>query len=90
MFIEAVALRTGDCTGSVRHYVNAVLGVIGEAMKNNESVVLPDFGKFHVKRIPERHTVRRDTGEVVIIPEHDKVSFTPYCGITAYADKYKD
>ncbi len=88
-FISAVARRLGDCEDNVRRQVNAVLGVIGDAMRRKESVVLDDFGRFFVKRIPQKTFYKNKNGETEVVPEHDKAAFKANRNITSYSEKYR-
>ena len=87
--IEAIASSTGCKLSDVRRLTNALLGTIGDVLKSGETLTLSDFGKFRMKKIPLKRHIRHDTGEKITVPEHTKVSFTPYRNILIYSEKYR-
>lgn len=66
-------------------YVNAVLGAIGDAMAEKETLTIPDFGKFSVRTIPEHEAVNPGTREKVNVPKKDRIVFKAYKRIKAYS-----
>ena len=49
---------------------------IEKALKNNSYIELRDFGTFFVKKIKEKHSARNPkTGELIYVPEKNKVRF---------------
>lgn len=66
-------------------YVNAVLGAIGDAMAEKETLTIPDFGKFSVRTIPEHEAVNPETREKVNVPKKDRIVFKAYKRIKAYS-----
>ena len=49
---------------------------IEKALKNNNYIELRDFGTFFVKKIKEKHSARNPkTGELIYVPEKNKVRF---------------
>ena len=87
--IEAVAFRTDSSFDCVKDIMNAMLGVIGDTMRDSGEIVLSDFGRFHIKNIPARKMVNPETGEALILPKHDKIAFKAYRNITRYSEKYE-
>ena len=65
--------------------VNTVLGAIGDALAEKENVVIPDFGKFSVRTIPEHEGFNPSTHEKMTIPEKERVTFKPYSRIKSYS-----
>lgn len=55
-------------------FLDSLLDVITEALKNGETVDLRGFGKFEVKERAERKT--KLNGSEHIIPAHNVVKFT--------------
>ncbi len=90
-FIEAISLRIGEKHSTTLSYVNAALSIISETVKNGDVVVLDDFGKFYLKKISKKTVKKANSDEQVqvIVPEHTKVSFTPYRNIMIFSDKYR-
>ena len=66
-------------------YVNAVLGAIGDALAEKESVTIPDFGKFSVRTVPEHEAVNPATREKVTVPQKDRIAFKAFRRIKAYS-----
>ena len=65
------------------------MSIISETVKNGDVVVLDDFGKFYLKKISKKTVKKANSDEQVIVPEHTKVSFTPYRNIMIFSDKYR-
>ena len=66
-------------------YVNTVLGTIANALAEKESVVIPDFGKFMVRIVPEHDAVNPGTREPLKVPQKDRIVFKPYKRIKAFS-----
>jgi len=73
---------------TVRKVINTLLGVIGEAMRDKDSVAIQDFGRFFIKQVPKKKSVNAATKEKIIVPEHDKISFKAYHNIVKYSERY--
>ena len=86
--IEQVALQTKSTKSETARILNAILGVMGDAISRNEDVVLSDFGHFSKKRMAERRCTHPSTGELILVPSHDKVSFKPSENLCRYSGKY--
>tara|TARA_B110000467_G_C17805671_1_gene207353 strand:- start:208 stop:489 length:282 start_codon:yes stop_codon:yes gene_type:complete len=51
---------------------------VENALKNGQNVELRNFGTFFVKKIKEKHSARNPkTGELIYVPEKNKVRFRP-------------
>ena len=51
---------------------------IEEALKNGKNVELRGFGAFFIKKIKENYSARNPkTGELIYVPEKNKVRFRP-------------
>ena len=49
---------------------------IKNAVKNNQKVEIRGFGSFFIKKIKEKHSARNPkTGELIYIPEKNKIRF---------------
>ena len=66
-------------------YVNAVLSSISEALADGKEVVIPDFGRFKMKTVPEHQAKHPATGETIVIPEKQRVYFKPFSRILSYS-----
>ena len=65
--------------------VNTVLGAISDAMAENETVVIPDFGRFSVRTIPEHEGFNPQTHEKITIPQKERVVFKAYNRIKSFS-----
>ena len=65
--------------------VNTVLGAISDAMAENETVVIPDFGRFSVRTIPEHEGFNPQTHENMTIPQKERVVFKAYSRIKSFS-----
>jgi len=88
--IEKVAFKTKSTKASTARMLNAILGVVGDAIGNNEDVVLSDFGHFSKKHMPQRKCIHPVTGEYVVVPSHDKIAFKPSDNLCQYSRKYSN
>lgn len=65
--------------------VDTVLGAISDAMAENETVVIPDFGRFSVRTIPEHEGFNPQTHEKMTIPQKERVVFKAYSRIKSFS-----
>ncbi len=86
--IERVALKTKYTKQETARLLNAFLGEMGDAISQNEDIVLADFGHFSKKHLSERRCIHPSTGKQIIIPSHDKVSFKSSDNICNFSNKY--
>lgn len=66
-------LRTEDAEA----FISQITEVINEGLINDRQVKIKGFGTFKLQTVKERSSINVNTGERVIIGEHDKVTFTP-------------
>lgn len=59
------------------HFVQMIVEVINEGLISDRQVKIKGFGTFKLQVVKERTSVNVNTGERVVIGEHDKVTFTP-------------
>ncbi|MBQ0072836.1 MAG: HU family DNA-binding protein [Prevotella sp.] len=59
------------------HFIQMFVEVINEGLVNDRLVKIKGFGTFKLQSMKERTSVNVNTGERVVIGEHDKVTFTP-------------
>lgn len=57
--------------------VNVVIDTIGEILQRGDDLVIPNFGSFKVQDVKARKGRNIQTGEIIKIPAHKKVKFTP-------------
>ena len=65
----------GLTKADAKTYVDAVFAAIGDAATKGEEISLNGFGKFSVKRVPEREGRNPATGEPMTIKAATKISF---------------
>jgi len=82
-FISAVAEKAGMSKADATKAVDAVIDVIGSAMKKGEEVRLVGFGTFSVKDTPARTGRNPRTGEEIKIPAGKAVKFKPGAQLSA-------
>ena len=82
--IKRISERKSISIKEATRYVNAVLGAIGDALAEGDQVVIPDFGRFKVKTIPE-HQGTIPNGKKIVIPEKQRVTFKPFTRILSYS-----
>lgn len=58
-------------------FIQMMVETINEGLFRDRQVKIKGFGTFKLQTVKERTSVNVNTGEKVIIGEHDKVSFTP-------------
>lgn len=87
-FIECVSMRSNIDFNTVRKVLNASFGVIGETLRDKNPVVIQDFGRFFIKRVPSKKSINPATKEKITVPEHDKISFKAYHNIVKYSERY--
>lgn len=74
--IDAVAAGTGGSKTAASDVVNAVLGIITQALADGGSVQLVGFGSFSVGRRAARTGRNPSTGSEIHIPAAKTVKFT--------------
>ena len=75
--IEAVMVESGLGKVEARKAVDALVGVVTQALREEEKVVLSGLGVFSVQHRPERTGRNPRTGAVVKIPPKRVVKFRP-------------
>lgn len=83
--IDKVAEKTGKKKKDIAEIINHTLGVIGDAMKEEEPVQLIGFGTFTVKERAERTCRNPKTGEMMVSPAKKTVSFKASRGIYEFS-----
>ena len=75
--VEAVMIESGLGKVEARKAVDALTGVVVQALREEEKVVLSGLGVFSVQHRPERTGRNPRTGAVVKIPPKRVVKFRP-------------
>lgn len=87
-FIKEFAKKAGVTNKVANEQLDIMLGIISDVVSKEEQVVIPDFGKFEVKTVPERKGINPRTRQTIVIPEHKKVVFKAYNNFNVYSLKY--
>ena len=85
--IQCVAEKTAMPQNQVKKCLDAVLGTVGDELRNGREVVLPDFGKFLSIRTSARRN-RLPDGRWTIVPVKERVRFKAFTNIRSYSVKY--
>lgn len=75
--IASIAEREGITKVMATAMYEATVGAMVEALKNGDSLSLPELGKFVIKNRAERVARNPKTGEEVICPAKKAVGFKP-------------
>jgi|GEM_PF-6332075 DNA-binding protein HU len=86
--IKNVTHQTNNPPQVVREILNYILADIAEELKNQGNCILPDFGQFKIKHIPARRAKLPNSEETIIVPCHNKVSFTSAKNMFNYKQRY--
>jgi len=58
-------------------FMQMIVEVINDGLLQDRQVKIKGFGTFKLQAVKERSSVNVNTGEKVVIAEHDKISFVP-------------
>lgn len=87
--IDRVAARTEGTKAEAAKYLNAILGTIADNLTEGDGeLVLPDFGRFSVKKIAERQGFNPQTKEKITIEAHEKIAFKASDNMNIYSRKH--
>ena len=67
-FIAELAQRMGYSADDTQKYVNSVVEAMGDHFQEGDSVLIPTFGTFEVKKKLERVMVNPSTGLRMLVP----------------------
>lgn len=76
-FISALARRTKRKNADTEAMLTTVINAMGERFQEGDSVQLPNFGMFEVKKKLERIMVNPSTGQRMLIPPKLVLAFKP-------------
>ena len=75
-FIAELAQRMGYSAEDTQKYVNSVVEAMGDHFQEGDSVLIPTFGTFEVKKM-ERVMVNPSTGLRMLVPPKLVLNFKP-------------
>ena len=79
-FITALATRTGHSFEETQRMVDSLVETMGDRFQEDDSVVVPNFGTFEVKKKLERIMVNPSTGQRMLVPPKLVLNFKPNVG----------
>ena len=79
-YISELANRTGYSPEETQRMVNLIIEAMGDHFQEDDSVLVPNFGTFEVKKKLERIMVNPSTGQRMLIPPKLVLNFKPNSG----------
>ena len=79
-FIAELAGRTGYSVEDAQQMVDIVIETMGDHFLEDDSVLIPNFGTFEVKKKMERIMVNPSTGQRMLVPPKLVLNFKPNVG----------
>ena len=76
-FIAGLANKTGYSTEDTQQMVDFVIETMGDHFLEDDSVLIPNFGTFEVKKKMERIMVNPSTGQRMLVPPKLVLTFKP-------------
>ena len=76
-FISELAEKTGYSSDDTQKMVNTIVNALGDHFQENDSVLIPTFGTFEVKKKLERVMVNPSTGQRMLVPPKLVLGFKP-------------
>ena len=76
-FITELAQRLNYTAEDTQKYVNSVVEAMGDHFQEDDSVLIPTFGTFEVKKKMERVMVNPSTGQRMLVPPKLVLNFKP-------------
>ena len=76
-FIAELAQRTGYSADEAQKFVNTVVDAMGDRLQDDNSVVIPTFGTFEVKKKLERVVINPSSKQRMLVPPKMVLSFKP-------------
>jgi DNA-binding protein HU-beta/integration host factor subunit alpha len=79
-FIAELSQRTGYTVDDSQKMVNSVIESMGDHFLDDDTVLVPTFGTFEVKKKMERVMVNPSTGQRMLVPPKLVLNFKPNVG----------
>ncbi len=73
--VKRLSQKTGLTLAQSNDFLNSVLDIMSETLKEREDVFLRGFGSFMIKDRKERRTMSLNTREMITIPGKKVVKF---------------
>ena len=75
-----LANKTGYSTEDTQQMVDLLIETMGDYFLEGDSVLIPNFGTFEVKKKMERIMVNPSTGQRMLVPPKLVLNFKPNVG----------
>ena len=76
-FITELAERTGYSAEDTQRMVDLVIETMSDHFQDDDSVQIPSFGTFEVKKKMERIMINPSTGQRMLVPPKLVLNFKP-------------
>lgn len=78
---KAIANHVGSSEKETAAFLNALITQIQNGLKEDRQVRITGLGTFRLQEVSPRKSVDVTTGEAIVIPGYNKVSFLPEIGV---------
>lgn len=85
-FISALSLQTGMSADLTQKMLQQTVGLMADSFVDGDTVQIPNFGTFEVKKKLERIMVNPTTGQRMLVPPKLVLNFKPN---SAWKDQIK-
>ena len=79
-FISTLAERLGYSADETQQLVDIVTQTMGDRFQDDDSVIIPNFGTFEVRKKMERIMVNPSTDQRMLVPPKLVLNFKPNVG----------
>ena len=79
--ISELSQRLGYTQDEAQKMVRSLIDIMGERFQEGDTVMLPNFGSFEVKKRLERIMVNPSTGQRMLVPPKLVLNFKPVASI---------
>lgn len=76
--IKEFSEKTGLSETKSREFVHLFFAQVLDELKEEGKSSITNFGSFEIQKVAEREGVNPQTGEPLVIPEHNRVSFSAF------------
>jgi nucleoid DNA-binding protein len=74
---KIIASQHGIKPAEAENFIQQLVDTINEGIETDRLVKIKGFGTFKMQSIKPRSSVNVNTGERVVIGEHDRITFLP-------------
>ncbi len=76
-FMEILSERSGESVEEISHLTESLVDVITRCALEMDTIVVPSFGSFEVRKRKERLTVHPASGKRLLVPPKMVIGFKP-------------